>query len=309
MNEEEKPLRTEAVNFHGMECSQTEEPMEKTGTLFVVSTPLGNLEDMTLRGLKVLKSVDLIAAEGVEHSRSLCRHYGITTQVIGYNQHNQKRKGVELISRLEAGASVALVTNAGTPGVSDPGLLLVRQALEGGIRVCPIPGPSAVTAALCVSGLPAERFLFMGFLATRSARRKRELESLSTEGRTMVFFEAPHRVKEMLGDVFEVLGDREIIVVREMTKVHEQVLRGTVRSVRDSLEEENTRGEFTLVIAGKGQKDETLLLTRVAQKRIEKLVEQNIMTLRDIAKKIAQEEGLPWRRVYRECLSIKRRLD
>jgi len=279
---------------------------EHTGILYVVSTPLGNLEDITLRALKVLKSVQLIAAEGVEHTRALCRHYGIKTRVTSYNQHNQKGKGKELLGKLQRGAQIALVTNAGTPGVSDPGVQLARQVLEAGIRVSPIPGASAVTAALSVSGFPGERFLFVGFLAPRSARRKRELGGLSSEERTMVFFEAPHRVVDVLGDILDVLGDRPMVLVREMTKLHEQVIGGTVRTVLENLEQGNTRGEFTLVIAGKRGDEGPCPLSEEIRKRMERLVGGNATGVRDAAKKIALEEGLPWRRVYRECLSVKR---
>ncbi|MBN1105788.1 MAG: 16S rRNA (cytidine(1402)-2'-O)-methyltransferase [Deltaproteobacteria bacterium] len=279
---------------------------EHSGILYVVSTPLGNLEDITLRALKVLKTVDLIAAEGVEHTRALCRHYGIKTRVVGYNQHNQKGKGKDLLRRLQRGAHIALVTNAGTPGVSDPGVLLARQVLEAGIRVSPIPGPSAVTAALSVSGFPGERFLFVGFLAPRSARRKREIEGLSSEERTMVFFEAPHRVVDMLGDLLEILGDRPMVLVREATKLHEQVTGGTVRSVMEDLGQGNARGEFTLVVAGRRRDEDPCPLSEDIRKRMEMLLRENATGVRDAAKKLALEEGLPWRRVYRECLSFKR---
>ncbi|UCF55853.1 MAG: 16S rRNA (cytidine(1402)-2'-O)-methyltransferase, partial [Deltaproteobacteria bacterium] len=180
-----------------------------SGILYIVSTPIGNLEDITLRALRILKSVDLIAAESVKHSRGLCQHYGIKTRLISYNQHNQQEKGPELIRRLKSGSDIALVTNAGTPGVSDPGSLLINQAMEKNINVSPIPGPSAVIAALSVSGLQAERFLFLGFLPNRSSKRRKELKNLISEHRTMVFFEAPHRLQAMLTDLKEILGDRQ----------------------------------------------------------------------------------------------------
>ncbi|MEW6669627.1 MAG: 16S rRNA (cytidine(1402)-2'-O)-methyltransferase [Thermodesulfobacteriota bacterium] len=279
---------------------------ENAGVLFVVATPLGHLQDITLRALEVLRSSDLIAAEGVEHTRALCRHFGIGTRVTRYNQHNERTLGPRLLLRLQKGGRIALVTNAGTPGVSDPGLLLVRQALQAGIRVTPVPGPSAVTAAISVSGLRAERFVFAGFLSGRQARRRRELEELAGERRTLVFFEAPHRIREMLADLLEILGDRDMVLLREMTKLHEEIIHGTVRSVLGRLREDRTRGEFTLVVAGK-QEEETSREAPGLQKRIEKLLNQNIMSLKDAARKIADEEGLPWRKVYRACLLVRRK--
>ena len=184
------------------------------GTLYVVSTPIGNLEDITLRALRILKEVDLIAAESVEHTRALCRHFGIETRLTGYNQHNQGVKGPALIRKLQQGSSIALVTNAGTPGVSDPGVLLARQAAEGGIRISPVPGPSAVTAALSVSGMRGESFVFCGFLSSRAGKRRGELKELASEKRTLVFFEAPHRIEETLQDLQEVLGDRPMLLIQ-----------------------------------------------------------------------------------------------
>ncbi len=179
----------------------------KRGTLYIVSTPIGNLEDITLRALNTLKRVDVIAAEGVRHSMGLCRHYGIKTRLTRYNQHNRKLKGPELIGRLKSGSEIALITNAGTPGVSDPGVSLIRRALEENITVSPIPGPSAVTAALSVSGLPGDRFRFVGFISNRSSRRKKELKDLVSETQTMVFFEAPHRIRAMLVDLMEIFQE------------------------------------------------------------------------------------------------------
>jgi 16S rRNA (cytidine1402-2'-O)-methyltransferase len=277
-----------------------------SGTLYVVSTPIGNLEDITLRALRVLREVDLIAAETVEHTRALCRHFGIQTRVTAYNQHNQRVKGPELIKRLELGSSIALVTNAGTPGVSDPGVLLARQAAEAGIRISPIPGPSAVTAALSISGLRGDKFTFVGFLASRSGKRRAELRELASETRTLVFFEAPHRVREMLEDLLEVFGNREMVLVREISKIHEEILHGQVRSVMERIGEDRARGEFTLVVAGKSERDAETFPDERVKKSIEKLMSKNIMSVKDIARKIAEEEGVPWRKVYKACLSFRR---
>ena len=275
------------------------------GTLYVVATPLGNLEDLTFRALKVLKGADLIAAETLSHSRSLCQHYGIRTKLVSYNQHNQEIRTPDLVGRLKSGLNIALVTNAGTPGVSDPGALLASQALTEHIRVIPVPGPSAVASALSVSGFRAERFVFMGFLSNRSARRRRELETLISEPRTSVFFEAPHRVRSMLQDCLEILGDRDMIFVREMTKIHEEVKRGSIRSILNDLEEDHIRGEFTLVVEGKKDDEKTRQIDERVKKRIEKLLNENIMSLKDVAERLSQEEQLPYRKVYKACLFMR----
>jgi len=224
--------------------------IQNYGTLYIVSTPIGNLEDITLRALKILKSVDLIAAENVKHSKGLCRHYDIQTRLTSYHQHNRNTRGPELIRKLKSGFDIALVTNAGTPAVSDPGGLLINQVLEHNINVSPIPGPCAVVAALSVSGLRVDRFLFIGFLSNKPSRRRKELRNLISEPRTMVFFEGPHRIKAMLMDIKEILGDRQIVVLRELTKMYEEIKRGLVGSILEKLDESKIRGEFTLVVEG-----------------------------------------------------------
>jgi 16S rRNA (cytidine1402-2'-O)-methyltransferase len=275
----------------------------------VVSTPIGNLEDITLRALRILKEVDLIAAESVSHSRKLCQNQGIKTKLISYNQHNQRRKGPELIRRLKSGLDVALVTNAGTPCVSDPGALLINQAVEEGIKVSPIPGPSAVISALSVSGLRAERFLFLGFLSNRSSKRRKELKNLISEQRTMVFFEAPHRLKSMLMDLKDILGDRQIVLLREMTKVFEEIKRGLASAVLKQLEPDNIKGEITLVVAGGEKNVDEGSIDRETQRIIERLLKKNNMRIKDIATRISEEKGLSYRRLYKECLCIKREME
>ncbi len=277
-----------------------------TGTLFVVSTPLGNLEDITVRALRVLKEVDWIAAETVEHTRNLCRHYGIATKLTSFNQHNQRTKGPELIEELNSGRSVALVTNAGTPAISDPGAFLVAGALRAGVRVSPLPGPSAVTAALCASGMRADTFLFCGFLYHRSGKRRKELEALKTLPHTLVFFEAPHRLKEMLEDVRAVLGDRAVVLHKEMTKLFEGTVAGSVASVLSRLSDEEVRGEYTLVVAGNEKKEKEQTLDREVQEKMERLLKAGTMSLKDIARKISSETGVEYRRAYKACLSMKR---
>ena len=278
----------------------------KPGTLFVVSTPLGNLEDITVRALRVLKEVDCIAAETVEHTRHLCRHYGIATKLTSFNQHNQRTKGPELVEDLKSGRSVALVTNAGTPAVSDPGVFLVAGALKEGVRVSPVPGPSAVTAALSASGMRADTFLFCGFLSPRSGKRKRELEALRTLPHTLVFFEAPHRLKQMLEDVRAVLGDRALVLHKEMTKLFEGTRRGSVAAVLSRLSEAEVRGEYVLVVAGCEKKEKEQTLDEKVQDKMRRLLKAGTMSLKDIARKISSETGVEYRKAYKACLAMKR---
>ena len=286
--------------------AQAERQQRDPGILHVVSTPLGNLEDITLRALKVLRGVDLIAAEGVRHTRRLCEHYGIKTRLVRYNQHNRKVRGPELITRLKGGDAIALVTNAGTPGVSDPGVFLVGLALKEGIRVSPVPGPCAVTAALSASGLRGDGFLFQGFLSNRPGKRKRQLKAVVAEPCTLVFFEAPHRLQAMLADLLEILGDREMVLVRELTKIHEEVRRGTVGSILRAFDGQPVRGELTLVVAGKDREEAQPGLDEEVRRRMERLLREARMSLKDVARLVASETGLNYRELYKACLSIKR---
>lgn len=279
------------------------------GTLYVVSTPIGNLEDITLRALRVLKSVDLIAAEGVKHFRLLCRHYGIAGRVVRYNQHNHRVRGPELLRRLKSGSDVALVTNAGTPCVSDPGVPLVREALQENIVVSPIPGPSAVTAALSASGLRSDTFVFMGFLSHRASRRRKQLKALVSDSRTMVFYEAPHRLEGMLKDLLEILGDRRSVLVREMTKVYEEVIPGTVGALLERVENEHPRGEMVLAVEGKDGGQEDAGLDHRVEKRMRTLLQKDALSVRDIAARLAREEGISYRSMYKICLSEKKKID
>jgi len=235
------------------------------GTLYVVSTPIGNLEDITLRALKVLEHVTLIAAESRDHTRKLLSHYGIKTPVTSYNTHNQHYKGRVLLDKLKSGLAIALVSDAGTPGLSDPGTRLIREAIDAGIPLVPVPGVSAPLTALSVAGLPTHGFVFVGFLSNKKGRRRKELESLKEEPHTMVFFESPHRLIQMLNDVLAILGDRDIALAKEMTKVFEEVKRGPISNILPTLNEETVRGEYTVVVAGhKGRAGgrPSLLLTK-----------------------------------------------
>lgn len=225
--------------------SETIEP----GALYIVSTPIGNLDDITLRAIRILGSVDLVAAEDTRKTKFLLDHLSITKPLISFYAYNEARRVPELIEMLKAGKSVALVTDAGTPGVSDPAYSIVHAAVARGVRVIPIPGASAVLAALVASGLPTDRFVFEGFLPVKKGR-KTKFESLRGEERTIVFYESPFRVERTLADVRQNLGDRQVAVVRELTKKFEQVLRGKVSDVLGRIKGKSLKGEFVLVVAG-----------------------------------------------------------
>ncbi|HEY7652202.1 MAG TPA: 16S rRNA (cytidine(1402)-2'-O)-methyltransferase [Methylomirabilota bacterium] len=218
------------------------------GTLYVVATPLGNLEDVTLRALRVLKEVAVIACEDTRRTRILLSHFGIHAPVTSYFEHNKLRKGARLIETLEHGQSVALVTDAGTPGISDPGFLLVKQAREAGVPVVPVPGPSAVVTALSAAGVPADRFVFDGFLPVKPGRRVHRLEALRDLAMTVVCYESPHRILPALEAIAQVFGEREIVVARELTKQFEEIVRGSATTLKARFEAGPVRGEFTLII-------------------------------------------------------------
>ncbi len=224
------------------------------GNIYIVSTPIGNLEDITLRALRVLKEVALIAAESREHTRKLCTHHNIKTPITSYNSHNQHYKGRILVDKVNSGLDIALVSSAGTPGLSDPGSRLVREAIDANIRLVPVPGVSASLTALSISGLPTNRFIFVGFLSNKKGRRRKELENLESERRTMIFFESPHRLVKMLTDMYEILGDRNIALAKEMTKVFEEVKRGSVSEILSLLKDERIRGEYTIIVEGRKER-------------------------------------------------------
>lgn len=218
------------------------------GTLYVVATPIGNLEDVSLRALRILREVDLVAAEDTRRTRALLTRHEIHTPTTSYFEHNKLVKGPELIRQLREGRSIAVVTDAGTPGISDPGFMLVRDALAAGVRVVPVPGPSAVVAALSASGIPADRFVFDGFLPVKPGRRVNRLRALQALETTVVVYESPHRILAALDAIAEVFGDTEIIVARELTKQFEEIVRATAAAHRARLAAAPVRGEFTLII-------------------------------------------------------------
>jgi 16S rRNA (cytidine1402-2'-O)-methyltransferase len=226
-------------------------PSDRGGTLYLVATPIGNLEDITQRALRVLGEVQVIAAEDTRRTRRLLEHFGLATAIVSLFEHNERARIPGLLARLERGESVAVVTDAGSPGISDPGYPLVRAAAAAGVRVESVPGPSAVIAALQISGLPTDAFVFVGFLPPKGAARRRRLEELSERRETVVAFESPHRIDACLADLETTWGDRPMVLARELTKLHEQVLRGTAGGVRASLRAEQRRGEIVLVLGGR----------------------------------------------------------
>jgi len=233
--------------------------MKPEGILYMVSTPIGNLEDMTLRALRILKEVDLIAAEDTRHTGLLLKHFGIQKPMTSYFEGNELKKREWILSQLKQGNRIALVSDAGTPGISDPGFRLVQLAIENQIQVIPIPGPSALVTALSVSGLPTDAFIFKGFLPHKSKKRRDLLKALEGVRETLIFYESPHRMAETLKDILEIFGDREMALTRELTKVYEEVLRGKVTEVLEQIGKRHLKGEMTLVVSGKTRKSTSIL--------------------------------------------------
>jgi len=266
------------------------------GTLYLVATPIGNLEDITLRALRVLREVDLIACEDTRHTRKLLEHYGIQKATLSYHEHNEALRSGELLEKLRQGASVALVSDAGTPLVSDPGYRLVTKAIESGITIEPVPGASAILAALTASGLPTDAFLFAGFLPARPGPRRKLLAKFKDEPATLVFYEAPHRILEALEDIDAVLGARPIVLARELTKLHQEFLRGTAASLREALRARPPlKGEITLLVGRAAARagDETTLPEAVADAM------QAGLSRMEAVKAVARQRGLSKREVYR----------
>lgn len=219
-----------------------------TGTLYVVATPIGNLKDMTFRAVETLKGADIIAAEDTRHTKILTAHYGITVPLTSYFEHNRITKGDYLMKMLKEGKNVALVSDAGTPGISDPGAHIIAEAIRNGINVAGIPGPTAMVLGLILSGFPTDKFIFEGFLPNKSSARKKKLSELKEEKRTVVFYESPHRISKTLYDILEVLGDIRICVMRELTKKFEEILRGKTSEIAARFEKSGPKGEFLIVL-------------------------------------------------------------
>jgi len=277
------------------------------GTLYLVGTPIGNLEDITLRALRVLKEVDLIACEDTRHTATLLNHYGIEKPTISYHEHNELTRAAELVVHLERGDNIALVSDAGMPGVSDPGYRLVALAVRHHIRVVPVPGASAFLSALVASGLPTDSFHFAGFLPARAGARRTALEAIRDSSRTEVFYEAPHRIVETLRDVVEVLGgDRHAVIAREVTKLHEEFLRGRADELLSQLKQRGEiRGEITLLI-GKAQESAQMPASgKTIAQRVQEIVRDDKLEEKAALKQAAKEFGLSRSEAYRELQRCK----
>jgi len=269
--------------------------------LYLVATPIGNLEDITLRAIRVLKQIDLIACEDTRQTQKLLNHYGIEKPTISYHEHNEASRAAELIEKLAAGARIAVVSDAGTPGISDPGVRLVSLAIESDIPVVPIPGPAAFVPALIASGLPLESFSFRGFLPAKGSARRKQLENIRESQQTAVFYEAPHRINETLGDVIAVLGPtRSIVVARELTKIHEEFLRGTAAEIVDVAKHRGEiKGEIVLLIAPASEGDLPVAHISIPD-RIAQLMREEKLDEKAAVKKVAKERGISKSEAYRE---------
>ncbi len=300
----------------GPEPAQTAAVSERSShaigpALYLVATPIGNLEDITLRAVRVLKEVDVIACEDTRQTQKLLNHYGITTRTISYHEHNEMTRAAELVKELKEGASVALVTDAGMPGISDPGYRLISLAIRHYVPVVPIPGASAFLAALVASGLPTDSFRFSGFLPAKRGERRAALEAIRTSPRTQVFYEAPHRVVETLTDIVEVLGNaRHVVIAREVTKLHEEFLRGRASDVLETLQSrEGVKGEITLLIgkaeeATHGAADASSARLSIRQ-RVEQIMTEEKVDEKAALKKVAKEKGISKSEAYRELQRSK----
>lgn len=295
--QEMKPSETDADSRHAL-----------VPGLYLVATPIGNLEDITLRALRVLKQVDLIACEDTRQTQKLLNHYGISTRTTSYHEHNEMTRAAELVVDLEQGARIALVTDAGMPGISDPGFRLISLAIRHHVAVVPIPGVSAFLAALVASGLPTDSFRFSGFLPAKVRQRRQLLESIFESPRTQVFYEAPHRVKESLEDIVEILGqERHVVIAREVTKIHEEFLRGNAGDVLETLKARgDIKGEITLLIGKMEGTQKKELSSRVSvRQRLEQIMTAEKLDEKAALKKVAKELGISKSEAYRELQRSK----
>ncbi|MDW7972761.1 MAG: 16S rRNA (cytidine(1402)-2'-O)-methyltransferase [Thermodesulfovibrio sp.] len=268
------------------------------GRLYVVATPIGNLEDITLRALDTLKKVDYIACEDTEHSIKLLNYYGIKKPLISYWSEKEKVKAEEIIQKIKAGNNVALITDAGTPGISDPGAVVISRAIEEDIDIIPLPGPSALITALSVSGLNTEEFTFIGFLPVKQSHRKKKLLELSSERRTLVFYEAPHRILQTLNDMLEVFGDRKVCIARELTKIFEEVLRGKLSKIIEKLENSKIAGEYVIVVEGAEEKRGSI---EEALKEVKELMKKG-KGRKEAVKIVSELYNLSKKELYEESL-------
>ncbi len=269
----------------------------KKGVLYVVATPIGNLGDISMRALRVMKEADIIVAEDTRHTKAMLNAFQISTQLISLHEHNEKEKSVLIIEKIKTGKDIVYVTDAGTPCISDPGYFLISKAHDENIKVIPVPGPSAVIAALSVSGFPADSFVYCGFLPSRDNHRKKYLKTLKIEERTIVFYESPMRIMACLNDLRDILGNREIVLAREITKKFEEIRRGDISAIIDELTDRKIKGEITIII--KGEKiAATPLSDEEIKQKIAEIKQNSDVSLRDAIAEVARNTGVSKKRVY-----------
>jgi 16S rRNA (cytidine1402-2'-O)-methyltransferase len=279
----------------------------KKGALYVVATPIGNLEDITYRAVRVLREADLIACEDTRHTAKLLDHYGVDKPTVSYHEHNEAARAEELVARMEQGLNVAQVTDAGMPGISDPGYRVIKLAIERGIPVVPVPGPSALIAALAASGLPTDSFQFLGFLPAKSGQRRTLLETLRNAQNTVVVYEAPHRIAETMKDVAEILGaERPVVLARELTKLHEEFIRGPAGEILARAQAQNLKGEITLLIGKSEVRAEQVRKKDIAA-RLEEIMREQQLDENAALKALAKEQGISKSEAYRELQRLRRK--
>ncbi len=272
----------------------------KKGTLYIVSTPIGNLEDITFRAIRILKEVDLIAAEDTRNSAKLTAKYDIETKLISYHKFNERQRTEYLIQELKSGKNIAIISDAGTPGISDPSQVIVRECIKNEIPVIPIPGPSAIITALSASGLSTENFSFFGFLPKSKSKQVEFLQNLISRTETMIFYESPKRVQQTLQTFLDNLSNRQIVVSKELTKIYETFFRGTIKEVLLQLDEKNLKGEFVIILEGAGERD-------ISDSKIEKLLREKIangLSISKAVKEISKNYNIKKNRVYQVSLRI-----
>jgi 16S rRNA (cytidine1402-2'-O)-methyltransferase len=285
----------------------SESSSPRQGCLFVVATPIGNLEDITLRAIRILGDADLIAAEDTRHTRRLLAAHNIRNQLLSFHEHNEARRTPELLQRIRQGQQVALVSDAGTPMVSDPGYRLVRAAVDSHIQVVPVPGVSAVMTALCASGLATDQFAFIGFPARKKSRRLEQLTRAAGFAGTLVFYQSPRRLMDFLDELQAVLGDRQAVLARELTKIHEEFIRGPISAIKRELaRREAVKGECTLLVEGTDREDSPIAAADW-ERILQGALERNDRAVGEIAKEIAGRFGLKKREVYNKALALKKK--
>ncbi len=286
---------------------------EQSGILYICGTPIGNLEDITLRCLNVLKKVDLIAAEDTRHTKILLNHYQIRKPSTSYHKYSKEKKVEHILQLLQEGKKIALLSDAGMPGICDPGYEIIRKAIENSITIIPIPGVSALTTALVVSGFALERFVFEGFVPRKKGEKRRFFLNLKDEERTIVFYETPHRIKDTLNTLKEVMGDRRIVIARELTKKFEEIIRGKLSSVADSLNNREIKGEITLVLEGnRASKKEDIFCTQdyVREAKLEKEIQNYVnqgLYIKDIVSLVTEEYDISKKWVYEKVLELRKK--